>query len=60
MRIISRLKEAMYENEIGSKIAAQTIGCSQRQVQRWIRGDAHPTRVYEQLIELAIKKMPSL
>lgn len=60
MTNIPKLKKAMKRYGIGSRIASQLIGCSQRQVQRWLNGDAVPSKVYQQLIELAIEKMPGL
>lgn len=46
-------------SETGLKIGpvAKTIGCSYRQVSRWLKCEAIPTAVYARLIDKALKRL---
>ena len=60
MDLIQELKTVMEEKGFSCDTMSKFIGCSARQVDRWILGEAEPTRVYQILIKKGIKKVRSL
>ena len=60
MGIIDDLKEVMKERGFSADTMSKFIGCSARQVARWVSGESKPTRVYQSLIRKGIKRAKSL
>jgi len=60
MELIEQLKEIMEEKGFSADTMSKFIGCSARQVDRWVLGESRPTQVYQTLIRKAIKKVKSL
>ena len=59
-KLVKELKEIMEERSFSCETAAKFIGCSGRQVDRWLREEAKPTLVYLRLIKKGIKRMKNL
>jgi len=60
MELIEELKKVMEETGFSYETMAKFIGCSARQVDRWISGESKPTPVYQALIKKGIKKVKKL
>ena len=60
MEIIKDLKEVMQWKGFSADTMSKYIGCSARQVARWVSGEAKPTRVYQDLIRKGIKRIKDL
>jgi transcriptional regulator with XRE-family HTH domain len=60
MDLIEELKKVMEERGFSADTMSKFIGCSSRQVDRWIRGESKPTHVYQILIKKGIKKVNKL
>ena len=60
MGLIQELKTVMDETGFSCETMSRFIGCSARQVDRWLRGESKPTYVYQQLIKKGIKKVRNL
>jgi len=60
MDLVEELKTVMEEKGFSADTMSKFIGCSARQVDRWIQGESRPTPVYRTLIRKAIKKVKSL
>lgn len=60
MEIIEDLKEVMKERGFSADTMSKYIGCSARQVARWVSGESKPTMVYQALIKKGIKKVKRL
>ena len=60
MELIEELKKVMEEKGFSADTMSKFIGCSARQVDRWITGESKPTPVYQMLIKKGIKKVKSL
>jgi len=60
MDLIDELKSVMEEKDFSCDTMSKFIGCSARQVNRWILRQAKPTHVYQKLIRKGIKKVRSL
>lgn len=60
MQLIEDLKAIMEERGFSCETMSRFIGCSARQVDRWIRDEAKPTPVYQDLIRKGIKKVKRL
>jgi len=60
MDLIQELKTTMKEKGFSVDTMSKFIGCSTRQVDRWLQGDSKPTRVYQNLIRKGIRKVRSL
>jgi len=60
MDLIQELKSVMEEKGFSCETMSRFIGCSARQVDRWLRGESKPTYVYQQLIKKGIKKVRNL
>jgi len=60
MEIIKELKEVMQRKGISADTMSKYIGCSARQVARWVSGESKPTHVYQGLIRKGIKRAKNL
>ena len=60
MDLIKELKKIMKERNFSADSMSKFIGCSARQVDRWISGEAKPTLVYQTLIRKGINKVKKL
>jgi len=60
MDLIEDLKEVMQWKGISADTMSKYIGCSARQVARWVSGESKPTHVYQGLIRRGIKRVKSL
>jgi len=58
--LIKELKTTMLENSFSADTMSKHIGCSARQVSRWVSGESKPTATYKKLIQEAIEKMRPL
>jgi len=58
--LIKELKTVMEEKGFSCDTMSKFIGCSARQVDRWLLGEAKPTKVYQTLIQKGIKKARNL
>ena len=56
MDLIEDLKDIMKWKGISAEAMSKYIGCSGRQVGRWVSGESRPTRVYQDLIRKGIKR----
>jgi len=50
----------MEEKGFSSDSMSKFIGCSARQVDRWLSGESKPSPVYRTLIQKGIKKVKNL
>lgn len=60
MGIIEDLRDVMKERGFSAETMSKFIGCSARQVYRWLSGESKPTRIYQILIKKGIKKVKKL
>lgn len=60
MDLIEELKRIMKEKSFSADAMSKFIGCSARQVDRWISGEAKPTLVYQMLIRKGINRVKRL
>lgn len=60
MDLIKELKTTMLEKTFSADTMSKYVGCSARQVSRWLSGESKPSRAYQALIQRAIKKVKSL
>lgn len=60
MEIIEDLKDIMKEGGFSAETMSKFIGCSARQVYRWLSGESKPTNVYQILIRKGIRKVKKL
>ncbi|MBA7495564.1 hypothetical protein ES702_06151 [subsurface metagenome] len=60
MDLIQELKTVMNEKGFSCDTMSKFIGCSARQVDRWLLGKSKPTFVYQELIKKGIKKVKKL
>lgn len=60
MELIEELKEVMEARGFSCDTMSKFIGCSGRQIDRWIRGEAQPTFPYQRMIRAGIKKIKRL
>jgi len=60
MDLIEELRAVMKEKGFSADTMSKFIGCSARQVDRWVSGESKPTRVYQILMKKGIKKVKSL
>jgi len=60
MDLIEDLRAVMGEKGFSCDTASRFIGCSGRQVDRWLLGKSRPSFVYQTLIKKGIKKIRSL
>jgi len=54
--LIKELKEIMEEKGLSPEKMSGFIGCSGKQVRRWLSGKAKPTAIYRDVIRKGIKK----
>jgi len=57
VNLIDELKQIMREKSFSADAMSKFIGCSARQVDRWVSGEAKPTFVYQMLIRKGIKRV---
>jgi len=55
--IIEELKELMEEKKISPETSAFFLGCTGRQIRRWIEGDAIPNLTSRKKIRKGMKKI---
>ncbi|MBA7521158.1 hypothetical protein ES705_13261 [subsurface metagenome] len=60
MDLIKELQATMEEKRFSADTMSKFIGCSARQVSRWLSGESKPTRAYQTLIQEGIKKVKNL
>lgn len=60
MELIEELREVMEKRGFSCDTMSRFIGCSGRQVDRWLLGKSKPTFVYQQLIRKGIRKVRNL
>lgn len=60
MRLIEELKKVMEEKGLSADTMSKFIGCSARQVDRWVKEESKPTPVYQALIKKGIKRAEKL
>ncbi|HDZ26894.1 MAG TPA: XRE family transcriptional regulator [Candidatus Nealsonbacteria bacterium] len=60
MDLIKDLKAVMIWKGISADTMSKYIGCSARQVARWVSGESKPTHVYQGLIRKGIKRAKDL
>lgn len=60
MDVIEDLKQIMKETGLSAETMSRFIGCSARQVYRWLLGESKPTKIYQILIQKGIKKVKKL
>ena len=60
MDLIKDLKDIMKWKGISADTMSKYIGCSARQVARWVSGESKPTHVYQDLIRKGIKRAKDL
>lgn len=58
--LIAELKRIMEEKGFSCDTMSRFIGCSARQVDRWVLGESKPTMVYRELIKKGIRKVKRL
>lgn len=57
LKTVENLRAFMSETGLKIGPVAKTIGCSYRQVSRWLKCEAIPTAVYARLIDKALKRL---
>jgi len=60
MELIEDLRKVMEEKGFSCETMSRFIGCSGRQIDRWLLGKSKPTYPYQQMIKRGIKKVRSL
>lgn len=60
MELIEELRKIMEEKGFSCDTMSRFIGCSGRQVDRWLLGKSKPTFPYQQMIKRGIKKVRNL
>lgn len=60
MDLIEELEDLMKKHGFSAETMAKFIGCSGRQVDRWIRREAKPTFPYQRMIRAGIRKIKKL
>ena len=60
MELIEELRKVMEERGFSCDTMSKFIGCSARQVDRWLLGESKPTYPYQVMIKRGIKKVRSL
>lgn len=58
--LIERLDLVMKQKDISPEHAARYIGCSYKQVYRWLEGTSTPTLIYRKAIKRGIDRMKKL
>jgi len=56
MSLIKDLKNVMEWKGISAEAMSKYIGCSGRQIGRWLSGESRPTCVYQDLIRKGIER----
>jgi len=60
MDIIEELKKVMKEKAFSPATMSRFIGCSGKQVERWLSGESKPTLVYRKLIRKGLRRVKKL
>lgn len=60
MDLIEDLRLVMQQRGFSCETMARFIGCSGRQVDRWLLGKSKPTFPYQQMIKRGIKRVNDL
>jgi len=60
MDLIEELRTVMEEKGFSCDTMSRFIGCTGKQVDRWLKGESKPTFVYQNLIKKGIKRVRSL
>jgi len=60
MELIEQLRTVMKEKGFSCETMSKFIGCSGKQVDRWLSGESRPTFPYQKMIRAAIKKVKKL
>ena len=58
--LIKELKKVMKEKDFSPEKASKYLGCSAKQIRRWLTDKATPTYVYQNLIRKGINKIKRL
>jgi len=58
--LIKELKITMLEKTFSADTMSKYVGCSARQVSRWLSGESKPTATYQKLIREGIEKVKNL
>lgn len=58
--LIEELRAVMEAKGFSCETMSRFIGCTGRQVDRWLKGESKPTFVYQNLIKKGIEKVKSL
>lgn len=54
---VENLRTLMQETGLTIGPMAQVIGCTSRQISRWLKGEATPSAVYAKLIDKAVRRL---
>ncbi|MBA7469709.1 hypothetical protein ES707_04982 [subsurface metagenome] len=57
MELIEELRKVMEEKSFSCETMSRFIGCTGRQVDRWLRGESNPTQPYQNMIRRGIKRV---
>jgi len=60
MDLIEELRKVMKEGGFSHETMSKFIGCSGKQVERWLTGESRPTFPYQKMIRAGIKKVKKL
>lgn len=60
MELIEELRKIKEEKGFSCETMSKFIGCTGRQVDRWLSGESKPTFIYQQLIKKGIKRIKKL
>jgi len=60
MDLIEDLKQTMKAHGFSCETMSKFIGCSGKQVDRWLNGESRPTFPYQKMIKAGIKKVKKL
>ena len=60
MDLIEDLRSIMKKRGFSPATMSRFIGCSGKQVERWLSGQSKPTLVYRKLIRAGIKRVKKL
>jgi len=57
LKTVENLRAFMNETGLTIGPMSKVIGCSSRQISRWLSGEAMPSAVYARLINSALKRL---
>ena len=55
--LVEDLRKVMKEKGFSCETMSKFIGCTGKQVDRWLTGESHPTFPYQKMIRAGIKKV---